>query len=389
MNTETVVSLFSGGMGLDLGFEKQDFDIRVAVDNDPAAHKTMIANGCQFPVIGNDIMMVESDCILKTANLAEGECTVLTGAPPCEPFSTAGNRKGLRDVRAGTIGKFIQIIRECQPEYFAFEEVPGFVRAAKRHIPYYERASMSKKDIPEDARLGSAFEEVMVEFERLGYQLSLEHDNPKNSILNAADFGAPQKRMRFVMIGARSNYPVDLPEPTHGVPDSTGVISGKLQPWNTLRDALAGINYEGDSHFEFPHKWGQFLHLVPEGGCWRDLPKHLHRRVLGGAYDDGKDPLTAGNKGGRTGFMRRLAWDRPAPTLVDSPINKSGCLCHPEETRPLSVKEYARIQGFPDEWVFAGTMTQRYRLIGQATPVALGQAIAKSILKHRQEVNRQ
>ena len=133
----------------------------------------------------------------------------------------------------------------------------------------------------------------------------------------------------------------------------------------------------------FRRNGGKYLYLVPPGGCWRDLPEHLHKTVLGGAYDDGSDPLTAGLKGGRTGFLRRLSWDKPAPTLVDRPTNKANCLCHPEDARPLSVREYARIQGFDDNWIFAGSLSQRYRLIGQATPVQLAAAIASQIKKHR------
>ena len=104
----------------------------------------------------------------------------------------------------------------------------------------------------------------------------------------------------------------------------------------------------------FPKKWGQYLHKVKPGGCWRDLPEHLHSVVLGGAYDDGSNAETAGLKGGRTGFLRKLSWDKPSPTLVDRPTNKANCLCHPDDNRPLSIKEYARIQGFEDDWKFFG-----------------------------------
>ena len=197
-------------------------------------------------------------------------------------------------------------------------------------------------------------------------------ENPKASLLNSADYGVPQKRIRFVLLGAREGPAIELPKPTHGAPDSKAVRAGARKPWATLRDALKGLDSDGDEYVSFPEKWGQYLHLVPEGGCWRNLPEHLHAVVLGGAYDDGTDPLTAGMKGGRTGYLRRLSWDKPAPTLVDRPTNKANCLCHPDKTRPLSVKEYARIQGFSDDWIFSGSLSQRYRLIGQATPSPVG-----------------
>ena len=383
MTKPTVISLFTGGMGLDLGFEKRGFAIKVALDNDSSVEATIRKNGRSFPVMTNNVSEVATSYLLKSAGLPVGGATVVTGAPPCEPFTTAGARNGFRDRRAGAVHSFIRVVREARPEYFAFEEVPGFLRSAKRHISFYERARMRDDEMDSDVRLGSAFDEVMQEFQGLGYRLSFDPKRPKASLLNSADYGVPQKRIRFVLLGAREGPAIELPKPTHGAPDSIEVGEGARKPWFTLRDALDGLDSAGDEHVSFPEKWGQYLHLVPEGGCWRDLPEHLHAVVLGGAHDDGTDPMTAGMKGGRTGFLRRLSWDKPAPTLVDRPTNKANCLCHPDETRPLSVKEYARIQGFGDDWVFSGSLSQRYRLIGQATPVPLADAIAAGILEHR------
>ena len=383
MTKPTVVSLFTGGMGLDLGFEEHGFEVRVALDNDRAVEATIRANDRSFPVLTRNVSEVTTADLLKSAGLQICEATVVTGAPPCEPFSTAGARNGFRDHRADAVHSFIEIVRDVRPEYFAFEEVPGFIRAAKRHISFYERARMKEDELDPDVRLGSAFDEVMEEFESLGYYLSFDPARPKLSLLNSADYGAPQKRIRFVLIGALQGPAITLPIPTHAAPDSKDVRQGNRKPWVTLRNALAELDTKGDQHFDFPEKWGKYLDRVPQGGCWRDLPEHLHRVVLGGAYDDGTNPITAGLKGGRTGFLRRLSWDRPAPTLVDRPTNKSNCLCHPKESRPLSVKEYARIQGFEDDWTFSGSLPQRYRLIGQATPIRLASAIAARILEHR------
>ena len=383
MTRPTVVSLFTGGMGLDLGFEEQGFEVKVALDNDKSAAATIRGNGCTFPVVTSNVSAVTASDLLNLAGLQTGEATVVTGAPPCEPFSTAGTRNGFRDHRANAVHSFIRLVRELQPEYFAFEEVSGFLRAAKRHISFYKRTGMRKDELEPDFQLGSAFDEVMQEFHALGYRLSFDPENPKASLLNSADYGAPQKRIRFVLIGTRQDLAISLPKPTHAAPDSKEVQEGSRKPWVTLRDALAGLDTESHEHFNFPEKWGRYLHMVPPGGCWRDLPEYLHPVVLGGAHDDGTNPMTTGKKGGRTGFLRRLSWDRPAPTLVDSPTNKANCLCHPDKSRPLSVKEYARVQGFGDDWTFTGTLSQRYRLIGQATPVRLAAAIAAKILEHR------
>ena len=383
MTMPTVVSLFTGGMGLDLGFENQGFAIKVALDSDTAVEATIRDNGRSFPVMTSNVSDVATADLLKSAGLPVGGATVVTGAPPCEPFTTAGARNGFRDHRASAVHSFIRIVRESLPEYFVFEEVPGFLRAAKEHMSFYKRSKMRDDEILPDYRLGSAFDEVIEQFQDLGYRLSFDPGNPKASLLNSADFGVPQKRIRFVLLGAREDSAIELPKPTHGAPDSKEVHDGLRRPWATLRDALKELDSDGDDHVSFPEKWGQYLHSVPEGGCWRNLPEHLHAAVLGGAYDDGTDPMTAGMKGGRTGYLRRLSWDKPAPTLVDRPTNKANCLCHPDETRPLSVKEYARIQGFGDDWIFSGSLTQRYRLIGQATPVRLAAAIAARILEHR------
>ena len=161
MTTPTVVSLFTGGMGLDLGFEEQGFEVKVALDSDAAVEATIRANGRDFPVVTRNVSDVTASYLLKKAGLKAGEATVVTGAPPCEPFSTAGARNGFRDHRADAVHSFIELVRNIRPEYFAFEEVPGFLRAAKRHISFYERTRMKDDEIEDDVRLGSAFDEVM------------------------------------------------------------------------------------------------------------------------------------------------------------------------------------------------------------------------------------
>ena len=233
--TLTIVSLFTGAMGLDLGFEKHGFEVRVALDSDTSVDATIQANHRTMPLVTSNLSDVATSTILKFADLKVGEATVVTGAPPCEPFTTAGARNGFRDPRANAIHEFIRVVKESRPEYFVFEEVPGFLRAAKRHISFYERAKMKDHDIDPDARLGSAFEEVMQVFQSLGYHLSFNPNNPKSSLLNSADYGSPQKRIRFVLIGALHGLPITLPGPTHAAPDSTAVSVGDRLPWATLR----------------------------------------------------------------------------------------------------------------------------------------------------------
>ena len=313
MTNPTVVSLFTGSMGFDLGFEQHGFEVKLALDNDPAVMATIRANGFTFPVVTGDVSEVTAPYLLKKAGLQAGEVTVVTGAPPCEPFSTAGARNGFRDHRADAIHSFIEIVREVRPRYFAFEEVPGFLRAAKRHISFYERARMRQDEVDPEVRLGSAFDEVMEDFESLGYYLSFDPDKPKASLLNSADYGAPQKRIRFVLIGTRQGPAVTLPNPTHCAPNSKDVQEGRRKPWVTLRDALAGLDIDGDEHFDFPEKWGQYLHKVPQGGCWRDLQEHLHAVVLGGAYDDRDEPYDRRDEGWQDRLLAQTVMGQASP----------------------------------------------------------------------------
>jgi DNA (cytosine-5)-methyltransferase 1 len=376
-----MVSLFTGAMGLDLGFELAGFETKVIVENDRAAVETIKANRPQVPVIMRQwkqgmrpasIGEVSTEELLLTAGLGVGETTVVIGAPPCEPYSTAGRRNGKADHRADGMMEFIRVINEAKPRYFVLEEVDSFLSAAVRHIPFYDRIRIHEDNLAREERLGSFFDEVMAAFAATGYALSFDPRNPKASVLNAADFGVAQNRKRFILIGTREGPPVQLPSPR------------TLKP-KTLGQVLDDLNDPSPEYKDFPQAWGQYLRLVPPGGCWRDLPQDLQRVVLGGAYDDLDNPLTRGKKGGRTGFMRRLSREVPAPTLVDSPTTKAACMCHPDETRPLSIKEYAALQGFPSDWHFCGPVSARYRLIGQATPVPLAQALAQAIKRHMDE----
>ena len=380
----TVISLFPGAMGLDLGFDREGFDLRVAVDNDHWAVETMKANKCRLhrlpEIIEDDIHVVSGDEILEKAGLNKEEPTVLIGAPPCEPHSTAGRRNGGGDSRADTIFDFIRVINETKPLVFCMEEVKGFLSSSKKHLGFYDRVAMDPEAVDPDGRPGSFFWEVMEEFKKTGYNLSFDEGNPKRCVLNAADHGAPQKRDRFILIGVREGPPISLPIPTHG-PNSC-----EDRPRLTLGDVFPAIQDQEHHYLPFPTAWSRFLEMVPAGGCWKDLPTDVQREAMGGAFDNPDDPRTKGKKGGRTGFFRRLSWDAPSPTLVDRPTTKACCLCHPKELRPLSIQEYACIQGFPPDWVFKGPdknhrayLGKVYELIGQATPVPLSRAIASAV----------
>lgn len=364
MTKPTVISLFTGAMGLDLGFEQAGFDIRVTVDKDKYAIATIKANRPEITIILDDLPKVPASKILEEAGLEPGEATVLAGASPCEPFSTIGKRMSVEDERASLIDDFVRVVDYTQPHYWVFENVPGLLWAAKRHISFYKRTALGYEEDGEE-RLGSAWDDILATFESTGYKLNY-------GILNVADYGVPQKRKRLIVIGSRGVNRVEFPWPTHGLPVSPLVVSGTLKPWVTVGEALTDFNDPYPEFKKFP-LWGKYLDLVPEGGCWKDLPAELQEEAIGKAYR---------SSGGRTGFLRRLSYDRPSPTLVGSPITRAACLCHPVLNRPLTVGEYLRLQSFPNSWKLEGPLGTKYRLIGQATPPPLARAVAESILDH-------
>ena len=361
-NCLSVVSLFSGAMGLDLGFEREGFEIKVTLDINKDVIETIKKNRPNIPVIGKSIFDVKTEDILKKAGLEVGEATIITGGPPCQPFSTAGKRLSISEKKGQAVFEFIRVIKEAQPRFFMFENVKGLVSAAIKHVSFYERIKKKDEELAPEERLGSAFEVILDEFRETNYGLNYE-------VVNSADYGSPQKRRRLILFGSRDGKEIPMPSPTHGSKKEVDVVQEKRRPWVTLREALKDIDDPNPEFLPFP-SWGKYMKYIPEGGDWRDLPKELKKEAMKGAYF---------SQGGRTGYFRRLSWDKPSPTLLTSPVFKGTVLGHPEKDRPLSIREYARIQGFPDEWEFVDHIATKYRLIGEAVPVQLSSALARQI----------
>ncbi len=208
--------------------------------------------------------------------------------------------------------------------------------------------------------LGTGFIHIVRELRKADYYTIFD-------LLNSADFGVPQVRERLVFIGSRDGEPVYPPTPTH---DKNAASDRPC--WTTLRDGLRGLRCAKPTYPKFSPSKSKVMEMVPEGGNWRDLPAKIQREALGGAYD---------SWGGRGGFCRRLAWNRPAPALTTRPNSKATMLCHPTELRPLSVEEYRRLQQFPDEWEVCGGLSSQYRQLGNAVPVGLGEVVAEAIRK--------
>jgi DNA (cytosine-5)-methyltransferase 1 len=200
---------------------------------------------------------------------------------------------------------------------------------------------------------------ILKEFQKLGY-------HTMHTMLDAVHYGTPQFRERVVIIGSRDNEKLFLPVPTH-----FQLHQEPNNRWKTLRQAIENLEKNCGPCGKFTPRLRAYLELVPEGGNWKSLPKEILPAAMGGAYESG---------GGKVGFYRRLSYDQPSPTLVTSPVQKATILCHPKFTRPLSVKEYASIQGFPDWWQVQGKAVDCYRQIGNAVPIPLGRAIGRTLL---------
>jgi len=211
---------------------------------------------------------------------------------------------------------------------------------------------------PLDKKSKPVLEEILEAFEEIGYKTIY-------AVLDAVHYGTPQFRERLVIVGSRDNEGIFLPIPTHFPKHQSPLLR-----WQTLGDALAGLEDAGP-HAKFSPAVMRFLKLLPEGSNWKSLPANLIEDAMGGAFSSG---------GGKVGFYRRLSRAEPSPTLVTSPIQKATMLCHPTELRPLSVREYARIQQFPDEWKFEGKIMDCYRQIGNAVPTPLGRALGQMLL---------
>lgn len=355
------ISLFSGAMGLDLGLEAAGGGLRTAVtlELNRMAVNTMALNRPKLPVINRPIQDVTTAEILKEADLKVGEAFLVAGGPCCQSFSTAGKRQSLGDrERGGLFRQFTKIVREARPRFFIMENVKGILSAAVRHRTLNKRGPGWPALSP-DEELGSALRVIRKELAKLNYYVIF-------GLLNCADFGVPQKRYRVVFIGSRDGEPIHLPKPTHVRPPANGKPS-----WVTLRKAIRNLTERKPEFVAFTPERLNYLKQLKAGQNWTDLPKEVQKRALGAAYD---------SWGGRVGFCRRLAWDEPSPTLTTAPDGRATTLCHPVELRPLTVREYAKIQQFPGRWKFAGSTLQKYIQIGNAVPIGLGRAIGKMLL---------
>lgn len=350
-----VISLFSGAMGLDIGLEQAGLSIVIGQDFDQSCVETMRTNGHR--VLGGDITNIQPQEILELTELHVGEPFMICGGPPCQPFSTAGKRLGINDPRGSLFMEFIRMIDFIRPRFFVMENVKGIMSAPLKHVPRANRTENDEND-PEQ-KLGTVLDVILSEFNKLGYKTVY-------GILDSVNYGVPQFRERFVLIGSRDHEEIFLPVPTH-----FQMHQNPEYRWKTVGEVIRDLEDDTSECGKLTPERKKYLQMVPEGGNWRDLPKELIEAAMGGAYKSG---------GGKVGFYRRLSYSQPAPTITTSPAQKATMLCHPKKDRPLSVKEYARIQQFPENWIFVGTTAAKYKQIGNAVPVGLARAIGEAVI---------
>lgn len=333
------IELFAGGGGLALGMEKAGFHHIMLNEFNNCACNTLRSNREKWNVVEGDVHEVDF-------TQYKGEVDFVSGGFPCQAFSYAGEKRGFEDARGTLFFELARAVKETQPKVFMGENVKGLFTH-------------------DNGKTLQVIKDVIAD---LGYTLV----EPK--VLKAIMYQVPQKRERLILIAIRNDI---APKVTFKWPSPYYRIVN-------LRDAFyKGILYDCDVPEsigqKYPQRKKEIMDMVPEGGDWRDLPIDIQKEYLKGSISLG---------GGKTGIARRLSLDEPSLTLTCAPAMKQTERCHPLETRPLTVREYARIQTFPDEWIFEGKMDEQYKQIGNAVPVNLAYAIGRSLIRLFNDIER-
>jgi len=367
-----VIDLFSGVGGLSYGFAHNDnFEIVAANEILPNMAKAYSLNHPSTRVYTEDIKDFNAEKIKKDLNIEADEIDIIVGGPPCQAYSTVGKRL-IDDPRGKLFQEYYRVLKEFNPKLFLFENVKGLL-------------SMQG---------GELLKTIILLFESLGYKVQYK-------LLNAADYGAPQIRERIVIIGSKLKSSFQYPMPTHYNPEETpNLFDKELEPYLTIEEAISDLPFikSNEESFEYASepqnnfqklmrknasiklmdhnspnnnaKLVKIMELLPDGGTPDDLPENLRP--------------TSGFKN----TYCRLWWERPAPTITRNLSTPSSSRCiHPKAPRPLTTREGARIQCFPDDYKFYGSRGDRNLQIGNAVPTFLSNAVARAILKNFEDDN--
>lgn len=328
-NEYKVLELFAGAGGLAVGMEKAGLKCVALNEIDKHACETLRKNRPSWNVLEGDI---------KNFDFSEyhNQVDVVTGGFPCQAFSYAGKRLGFEDARGTLFYEFARVVKDVNPPICIGENVKGLLSHDN----------------------GKTLQGMISILDEVGYNVV------PVEVLKAINYKVPQKRERLILVGIRKDIDIkyEYPKPYKKI--------------YNLRDALKkgelfDTNVPKSLGAKYPESKKNVLDLVPPKGYWRDLPIEIQKDFMGASFYLG---------GGKTGMARRIGWDEPCLTLTCSPAQKQTERCHPDETRPFTVREYARIQTFPDDWQFSGPLAQQYKQIGNAVPVNLGREVGYSII---------
>jgi DNA (cytosine-5)-methyltransferase 1 len=329
LNDFKVIELFAGAGGLAIGLEKVGLKCVALNEIDKWACETLRKNRPNWNVLEGDI---------KNFNFTEfhNKVDVVTGGFPCQAFSYAGKKLGLSDARGTLFYEFARVIKEVNPPICIGENVKGLLSHEN----------------------GKTLQGMISILDEIGYNVV------PIQILKAVNFKVPQKRERLILVGVRKDIDIkyEYPKPYNKIYNLIDALK---------KGDLYNCDVPNSKGTKYPESKKNVLNLVPQKGYWRDLPLEIQKEFMGSSFYLG---------GGKTGIARRIGWDEPCLTLTCSPAQKQTERCHPDETRPFTVREYARIQTFPDEWEFEGSIAQIYKQIGNAVPVNLGTEIGYSIV---------
>lgn len=325
----TNIELFAGAGGLALGVEKAGFNTLGLIEFDKDAADTLKKNRPNWNVINDDIANISCLDLEKYFSIKKGELDLLSGGAPCQAFSYAGKRLGLEDARGTLFYHYALFLEKLQPKMFLFENVRGLL--THDH--------------------GKTYSTMLDIFTRAGYTIDKQ-------VLNAWNYGVPQKRERLITIGIRNDLV--------GKTEYRFPKAHSYKP--VLRDVL--LDCPDGPGVPYGEKKRKIFELVPAGGYWRDIDPAIAKEYMKSCWD---------MEGGRTGILRRMSLDELSLTVLTSPSQKQTERCHPLEARPFTVRENARCQTFPDDWEFCGNVSAQYKQVGNAVPVNLAYDIAKEI----------
>ena len=329
-NNYSVIELFAGAGGLAIGMEKAGLKCVALNEIDKWACQTLRKNRPNWSVMEGDV---------RTFDFSEfnNQIDVITGGFPCQAFSYAGKRLGLNDARGTLFYEYARVVKEVNPPICIGENVRGLLSHEN----------------------GKTLQGMISILDEIGYNVV------PIKVLKAINYKVPQKRERLILVGIRKDIKskFEYPKPYQRIYNLSDALK---------KGDLFDCDVPQSDGVKYPKSKKDVLDLVPPKGYWRDLPLEIQKEFMGGSFFLG---------GGKTGMARRIGWDEPCLTLTCSPAQKQTERCHPDETRPFTVREYARIQTFPDDWKFEGSVAQQYKQIGNAVPVNLGREIGYSIVK--------